>query len=327
MQSKEGREIWSQTRGTSAQPRPMPVTGGERPDRQKVVFRETGWSGHPSACAGGCHRAGMWACPATHIPSKKSLKSRFEHGILQFLNVGNDLKHFPKHSVGQTKHVCRPGGSVRSRARHRPALCSPRHTGPARHHATPGSAPKRRGRCALASRIAHCASRATLLAGAALPASACGRKLGGRRASPHRFPFCTHARSALGAHFLFGELSLWVTQGLRLQGCSRRGSPRLRWTLSPDDWPWLALPGRPEPLTLSSSRTRPRQESSSRSSARHGGVVHPDGPCHTALPLASSSDDSFPSLRNLFQESTEVTLDTLRALGMESLPFQAAFFV
>lgn len=155
MQSKEGREIWSQTRGTSAQPRPMPVTGGERPDRQKVVSRETGWSGHPSACAGGCHRAGMWACPATHIPSKKSLKSRFEHGILQFLNVGNDLKHFPKHSVGQTKHVCRPGGSVRSRARHRPALCSPRHTGPAGHHATPGSAPKRRGRCALASRIAH----------------------------------------------------------------------------------------------------------------------------------------------------------------------------
>lgn len=155
MQSKEGREIWSQTRGTSAQPRPMPVTGGERLDRQKVVSRETGWSGHPSACAGGCHRAGMWACPATHIPSKKSLKSRFEHGILQFLNVGNDLKHFPKHSVGQTKHVCRPGGSVRSRARHRPALCSPRHTGPAGHHATPGSAPKRRGRCALASRIAH----------------------------------------------------------------------------------------------------------------------------------------------------------------------------
>lgn len=154
MQSKEGREIWSQTRGTSAQPRPMPVTGGERPDRQKMVSRETGWSGHPSACAGGCHRAGMWACPATHIPSKKSSKSRFEHGILQFLNVGNDLKHFPKHSVGQTKHVCRPGGSVRSRARHRPALCSPRHTGPAGHHATPGSAPKRRGRCALASRIA-----------------------------------------------------------------------------------------------------------------------------------------------------------------------------
>lgn len=141
------------------------------------------------------------------------------------------------------------------------------------------------------------------------------------------FRFAHTRGQLLGAHFLFGELSLWVTQGLTLQGCSRRGSPRLRWTLRPDDWPWLALPGRPEPLALSSSRTRPRQESSSRSSARHGGVVHPDGPCHTALPLASSSDDSFPSLRNLFQESTEVTLDTLRALGMESLPFQAAFFV
>lgn len=325
MQSKEGREIWSQTRGTSAQPRPMPVTGGERPDRQKVVSRETGWSGHPSACAGGCHRAGMWACPATHIPSKKSLKSRFEHGILQFLNVGNDLKHFPKHSVGQTKHVCRPGGSVRSRARHRPALCSPRHTGPAGHHATPGSAPKRRGRCALASRIAH-RGRPCWQALLSLRLHVAENTAGaGPRHTGFRF---AHTRGQLlGAHFLFGELSLWVTQGLTLQGCSRRGSPRLRWTLRPDDWPWLALPGRPEPLALSSSRTRPRQESSSRSSARHGGVVHPDGPCHTALPLASSSDDSFPSLRNLFQESTEVTLDTLRALGMESLPFQAAFFV
>lgn len=325
MQSKEGREIWSQTRGTSAQPRPMPVTGGERPDRQKVVSRETGWSGHPSARAAGCHRAGMWACPATHIPSKKSLKSRFEHGILQFLNVGNDLKHFPKHSVGQTKHVCRPGGSVRSRARHRPALCSPRHTGPAGHHATPGSAPKRRGRCALASRIAH-RGRPCWQALLSLRLHVAENSAGaGLRHTGFR---SAHTRGQLlGAHFLFGELSLWVTQGLTLQGCSRRGSPRLRWTLRPDDWPWLALPGRPEPLALSSSRTRPRQESSSRSSARHGGVVHPDGPCHTALPLASSSDDSFPSLRNLFQESTEVTLDTLRALGMESLPFQAAFFV
>lgn len=86
---------------------------------------------------------------------------------------------------------------------------------------------------------------------------------GWHQASPRSSPFCTHTRGPFsGARFLFGESSLLVTPGLTLEGCSRRGSPRLRWTLRPDDWRWLARPGRPEPFALSSSRTPTGQENS-----------------------------------------------------------------
>lgn len=91
---------------------------------------------------------------------------------------------------------------------------------------------------------------------------------GWHQASPHSVPCCTHSRSVLG-----GTLSILgiVTLGnLRsyTSGMFEEGVPSLWWTLHPEDWPWLSLPGRPEPFALSSSRTLTRQESSFQFSAQ-----------------------------------------------------------
>ena len=128
--------------------------------------------------------------PIPRLTFKKSLKSLTQ--VFPIFKCWQLVKKFfSKHSASQTTHVCRLGGYVHCLGLHRLALLSVEHMGSTRCRVRSHSAPE----------CCHCrhalALQATLLAGASLCVSGCGRKQAVPRPCHPIFPFRTFIKTVL----------------------------------------------------------------------------------------------------------------------------------
>lgn len=149
-----------------------------------------GPSHHPSVSACGCWQAGMWAYPTSNFQEKLEILILTQ--VFPIFKCWQLVKKFfSKHSASQTTHVCRLGGYVHCLGLHRLALLSVEHMGSTRCRVRSHSAPE----------CCHCrhalALQATLLAGAGLCVSGCGRKQAVPRPCHPIFPFRTFIKTVL----------------------------------------------------------------------------------------------------------------------------------
>lgn len=189
-----------------------------------MVTAEEGWPRCPLASVDGSCHAGVWALPCHTLTFKKSLKSDFD---MKFPNL--EVSAMSGKVVQNTLQARQTVSAGRACAQLVASL--PRTRGFHTRRITLLSSQ------VLCLQLCSCTA-ATLLAGAAHQSSGRGRKHTGQsQALPHSLSILhVHRVRSRGCAFDFGNCHS-VAQGLTLKRCWRKRSPRLCWTLCPEQSP------------------------------------------------------------------------------------------